>query len=197
MLPRFIAARYAVATGPLLFLVGVILWRLAPDADDYLYRLLHADVDARWLPLLVRFTDAGGAAVMIPVALCGLIYLWLEKRRSIALWLLATIASGRILVELAKIACARTRPPIADRLVSVSTASFPSSHSAGTMLTLGALCIAFGTRARGWTAAILFTLAIGLSRVALGVHWPSDVLGGWGLGALWIGLLARFAPAAG
>jgi len=196
--PRPLAfARLAVAIGPLLFLAGTILWRLAPATDDRLYTLLHADVGAHWLPLLIHFTDAGGAAVMIPVALCAFIYLMLEKRWPMALWLFATIAAGRILVEFAKFACARARPPMGDRLVAVSSASFPSSHSAGTMLTLGALCVAFGAGRRGWTAAILFALAIGFSRIALGVHWPSDVLGGWGLGLLWVGLLARFTPRAG
>lgn len=192
---RFAYARYAVAAGPLLFLAGVILWRLAPAADAGLYRALHVDVAWRWLPLLVHFTDIGGASVMVPIALCAFIYLALGRRWPKALWLLATIAGGRILIELAKAVCDRPRPPIAERLVAVNNASFPSSHAAGTMLTLCALCILFGLRAKGWAAAILFALAIGLSRVALGVHWPSDVLGGWGLGLLWVGLLARFAPA--
>jgi undecaprenyl-diphosphatase len=114
-----------------------------------------------------------------------------------AVWLFATIGSGRIIVELIKIALHRPRPLPVDRLVLVDSASFPSSHSAGAMLTGVALVMAFGRGPRWLGAAIGFAMAVGWSRIALGVHWPSDVLAGWGFGLLWVGgarLLADGKP---
>lgn len=72
----------------------------------------------------------------------------------------------------------RSRPELVPWLDHVDTYSFPSGHAAGTMvvLLLGSLLI--GDR-RVVVAAVLLSIAIGLSRVALGVHWPSDVVGGW------------------
>jgi undecaprenyl-diphosphatase len=89
-----------------------------------------------------------------------------------------------------KYSIARARPDLEPHLVVVKTSSFPSGHATSSMifyLTV-ALALAAGTR---WqrplaAAAVLLSLLIGLSRVMLGVHWPSDVVGGWSFGLLWV-----------
>ena len=186
--------RWSIAAGAALIAAGLALWLAMPAQDLALYRALHIGASARSLPWLVRLTDVGGAAIMIPFAL--LVSAWLAIRRHYpqAVWLLATITSGRIVIELAKALFARDRPAIADRLVSVTSASFPSSHSAGTMLTCVALCLALRARLPAWALAATFTCAIGFTRVALGVHWPSDVLAGWGIGLVWVAALSYLAP---
>jgi len=112
------------------------------------------------------------------------------------LWLFVTIGSGRLLVEGLKYALDRPRPPLSDQLVTVSTAAFPSSHSAGTMLTGMALLIAFDAGRSTCLAVVSWAMAIGFSRIMLGVHWPSDVLGGWGFGLLWVVLASFCLPSA-
>jgi undecaprenyl-diphosphatase len=62
------------------------------------------------------------------------------------------------------------------------------------MMTCVALCLVFDARRPAWIAAVLFALAIGLTRVALGVHWPSDVIAGWGFGLAWPMIWARWLP---
>jgi undecaprenyl-diphosphatase len=86
----------------------------------------------------------------------------------------------------------RARPEEAFHAVEVVNSSFPSGHamlSASIYLTLGALASRFSPRLRirvfALSAAILVTLVVGLSRVFLGVHWPTDVLAGWCVGAAW------------
>ena len=183
----------ATIIGALLFVAGFLLWQFREAWDVALYWHVHAGASGSLLDWLIRLTNLGGAAVMIPIALIAVGRLVATRRRVRAVWLFATIASGRLLMEAMKFACARPRPALTDRLVTVDSASFPSSHSAGAMLTLLAICLAFRCRRAGWIAAITFALAIGASRVALGVHWPSDVIAGWGLGLLWFGLAAGYA----
>ena len=91
----------------------------------------------------------------------------------------------------------RARPDLDPHLVVVKTSSFPSGHAASSMifyLTM-ALTLTVGTRWHRAAAAgaLCLSFLIGLSRVMLGVHWPSDVIGGWSFGLLWVLLTLRIA----
>ena len=95
---------------------------------------------------------------------------------------------GRLLVELQKYELGRLRPDEHPHLVNVYNLSFPSGHSANAVLTYAAMALLLPRTQRqriGWALAAAFlSMAIGLSRVMLGVHWPSDVVAGWSFGAL-------------
>jgi len=186
--------RIALAIGIAFIILGLLCWAVAGGVDWSLHRDLHLGGSKAMLRWALRLTNAGGAAVMVPVALLACGWLLIRRHFTRALWLFLVIASGRMLVELAKIAVARPRPPTADRLADVTSLSFPSSHAAGAMMTGVALCLVFDARRPAWAIAILFALSIGLTRVALGVHWPSDVLAGWGFGLAWPVLCARWLP---
>ena len=113
--------------------------------------------------------------------------LYLRKVRS-AVLLLAVTLTGRVLVELQKIGVHRQRPEL-EHLVAVKSLSFPSAHSANSMILLLSLAlIAAPERHRGWAviAALTGTFLVGITRPILGVHWPSDVIGGWSFGAAWV-----------
>ena len=146
-----------------------------------------------WLELTMRdITALGGIPVLGLLSLLALGWLVLRRRwRSVTLLLLA-LPGGLLMNMLLKRGFDRPRPSLVAHLVEVETSSFPSGHamlSAIGFLTLGAL-LAGGAerrRERGYilAAAVVLTLAVGGSRVYLGVHWPSDVLAGWCLGAAW------------
>src|SRR5205823_6990239 len=90
---------------------------------------------------------------------------------------------------------ARARPDLEPHLVIVETHSFPSGHATSSMVFYVALALLLAGRSR-WgheavAAAISLSLLIGISRVMLGVHWPSDVIGGWVFGLLWVLLTLR------
>jgi undecaprenyl-diphosphatase len=116
----------------------------------------------------------------------------LARKRGAALLVLASVGGGALLSTLLKLSFERPRPDLVPHAVAVYTASFPSGHamlSAVTYLTLGTLLARIQPRRRLRAyivaVAVLLTLLVGTSRVYLGVHWPTDVLAGWCLGAAW------------
>jgi len=113
---------------------------------------------------------------------------WIGEARA-ALVVLAAAVLGFIVDNVAKDIVARARPAVADAAFAVSTYSYPSGHAAFSALVFGvlatALCVRRPLRERRYAigVALVFAALVGASRVLLGVHWASDVLGGWMLGA--------------
>jgi undecaprenyl-diphosphatase len=147
----------------------------------------------RWVEEMGRdLTALGGTAVVTLVSVAAALFLWMARRpRSVAL-LLVAIAGGQILSLLLKRGYARPRPDLVPHESFVYTASFPSGHSmmsAVVYLTLGALLARVLPRRRMKLLVIVCALGAtaltGVSRVYLGVHWPTDVLAGWAIGASW------------
>ena len=146
-----------------------------------------------WLESAVRdVTALGGTTVITMVTLFTAGYLTLSGKRHAAWLLLASILGAVLLSFAIKAGIERPRPALFPHGTAVYTASFPSGHATGaaaTYLTLGALLARFQPQRRLkiylLTLAVLLTVAIGLSRLYLGVHWPSDVLAGWTLGSCW------------
>jgi undecaprenyl-diphosphatase len=150
-------------------------------------------IGPRWVEEMGRdFTALGGNAILTLVSLAAALFLWMARRpRSVAL-LAATIVGGQILSLALKRGFGRPRPDLVPHESFVYTASFPSGHSmmsAVVYLTLGALLARVLPRRRMKllviACALLATALTGVSRVYLGVHWPSDVLAGWAVGASW------------
>jgi len=154
---------------------------------------LSDPIGPRWLEEVARDVTALGSTVILSYAtLASVGYLALSRRRSAAWPVLAAVAGGTLLSSLLKLGFDRPRPDLVPHAVEVYTASFPSGHamlSAVTWLTLGALMMRVEPRRRVkayvMAMAVLTTLMVGASRVYLGVHWPTDVLAGWCLGAAW------------
>jgi undecaprenyl-diphosphatase len=132
-----------------------------------------------------RLGDPSTRSFIVILILFGLAYRRCWRSATVFLVTVALSITGH---SVAKEAFARARPGLVTWLDHVDTYAYPSGHAAGAMvvLLLGALLL--GGR-RSLSVALLAALAIGLSRIALGVHWPSDVVGGWlfGGGAALIG----------
>ena len=167
------------------------------DLDDDILRAVYAGGEPGLITVARGFTFLGNSLVGIAISAGGLILLWLFGRKRAAVAGLLVIAVGRLLVEAQKYSIARFRPSDEAHLVPVSTPSFPSGHAGNSMI----VCVTFAILFFGHTrwrwpavaAAIALSGCIGFSRLMLGVHWPSDVIGGWSFGLLWVTLALPWA----
>lgn len=142
-------------------------------------------------------TWLGDGRVLTPMVIAGALLLLYQREWRDALLLAAVTASCGLLVDLQKDWFARIRPDANEHLVVVNDLSFPSAHSANATAVWLSLALLLPRTDRGrfgavWTAVWL-ALLVGASRVMLGVHWPSDVIGGWSFGLFWTLLLLRLA----
>jgi undecaprenyl-diphosphatase len=183
-------------------LAGEVMGGDTQSFDATIVRSLRNAVDpARpigpaWMQgVLLDITAIGSPVVLGLVVLIITGYLLLEARYLTAVMVLTTSITGELLNELLKLLFERPRPTVVPHLQTVVTASFPSGHamqSAVIYLTLGALLMRVVegrlTKIYCMAVAIFLTFIVGSSRVFLGVHYPTDVLGGWMLGFLWAAL---------
>ena len=144
---------------------------------------------------LLDLTAIGGPIVLGLVVLSVVGFLVLQARYHTAIVVLATAASGEIATFVLKNAFLRPRPDVVPHLRDVTTSSFPSGHamdSAIVYLTLGAMLMRLAerriTKIYCIGMAIFLTLIVGISRVYLGVHYPTDVAAGWMFGFFWASL---------
>ena len=146
-----------------------------------------------WLEEAARDVTALGSDVVLAlVTVSTATYLILVRRRRTGIWVALSVTSGLLASTLLKNAFNRPRPDLFESATRVFTATFPSGHaglSAVTYLTLGALLASIAPTRREklffLALAALLTLSIGVSRIYLGVHYPTDVLAGWSFGSAW------------
>lgn len=201
-LERFRSPLKALAVGLVALLLMLAFAQLAGevlegDTRGFDLHVLDAARSLRlahpWLGEAMRDLSGLGSTVVLAVLSVGTVgYLAAFSSRTTAAFVALSVASGALLVIVFKAAFGRLRPDPAFAELVVAGQSFPSGHasvSAIVFLTLGALVAAtrsrWGERAYILACAALLAGLVGLSRVALGVHWATDVLAGWAFGAAW------------
>lgn len=195
-----VSAAAAAAVYAVLWIGYVSQWTWLADLDaaglagPYRYGSAHPAWVTAWdvlCTVLGPFAFRLLAAVLIAVAL-------LRRQRRIALFLFLTIELSGLTTELAKFVVDRPRPATA--MVHALSTSFPSGHALGVLVAVLALLVVAwpGIRPslRLWwaLAGVLIVIAVGVGRVVLNVHHPSDVVAGWALGYVWFVAIYLLCP---
>ena len=140
-------------------------------------------------------TDLADGWTIAALAAVVAVVLALRRMWLLAWWLVLTVAGSALLSTVLKVGLDRLRPLSAGELTSAHGFSFPSGHTQAATVTYASIVLVVGwevlhpSRATRVASAVVVTLvigAVGLSRIYLGAHWPSDVLGGWLSGSAWV-----------
>lgn len=164
---------------------AIMLW-LRPDAEN-------AGSGSAWLVNSMRtLTTLSAGTVVTAISIAVAVLLAARRQWGWLIVLLAAVIGEALITDFLKTLFDRERPDVLTHLVRVSNESFPSGHAssaAALYLPLGLLATKFAKRpaARAYilTGAVALVFLIGVSRVYLGVHYPSDVVAGWCVGAAW------------
>jgi undecaprenyl-diphosphatase len=197
------APLYLLAIACLLFIFGLVAQTVVEGKSSAFDRSIilafrdhgnpSAPVGPAWVQEAARdLTSLGSIIVLVIITLAISGYLFLARKQAAAGLMFVAVFGGIVLSDLLKFSFARPRPDIVPPAARVFTTSFPSGHatlSAIAYLTIAALLARSQSSPRIGVyfivLAALLTILIGVSRIYLGVHYPTDVLGGWCVGAAW------------
>lgn len=176
------------------------------DASGHHFALTHRS--STGIDIVRVVTDFGSGSVMAPLVFVAVLAMSASPFRhrflSAAL-ALGVLASGSLMRLGLSVLIGRQRPPASDWAAPAAGYAFPSGHTTGSALAAGVLAYTAtrclpqrrAVRVTAWLVALIFTLAVGFTRIYLGVHWPTDVLGGWTFATVWLSgwllLLRRYA----
>ena len=141
--------------------------------------------------VMVLITRIGDPHTVVPLTGIVFVFLLIKRQRLAATFFAIDAAGGVALSYFLKLAFSKPRPQLWDSAINEVTYSYPSGHALGSMVIYGFLSYVFAKMyprysAAIYTFAVLIIVSIGFSRLYLGVHWPTDILGGYGIGFLWI-----------
>lgn len=167
---------------------------IAFDTDILLW--IYSQATPFYNRLFLIITTIGNLSVIVPITLL-IVGLLLYKEQSKKAFIVFTSVAGALCANMIlKLLFQRERPDLWNTLITETTYSFPSGHALiSTALILSLVAITWRTRAR-WPVLVLgsiFIALIGISRVYLGVHYPSDVIAGWCIGLIWVVIVYHVA----
>ena len=197
-LAPLIAVTAAAAVFAVLLILVRLHWAPLESADHGAAASINGLIagNAALVAVVKAVTWLGSDGVLWTVIGAAAIVLALRRQWRLAIYLLVTGAGALVLDPVLKSLVGRLRPVVAHPIAHGTGNSFPSGHSLGSIVCYGAVLLVFLPAARGrWrTAFITVTVAlvalIGISRILLGVHYLSDVVGAWAVGIAWLGLTA-------
>lgn len=166
---------------------GETLW-----IDEAILHAINGFASPFWDTFFVVITQFGGVLGVIAIT-AGILLLLLNRRKYKEATIIATIVSGAALLNVVlKLIFERPRPDLWEQLIIETSHSFPSGHAMiSAALGLGIILICWSTKYR-WPSIIVssvYILLIGFSRLYLGVHYPTDILGGWLMSGAWVAVV--------
>lgn len=170
--------------------------------DENVLRWLAARRSPGMDEVMLEITSLGNGSVLVMLVAITSVFLWVTKHRWSVYLLILGVVGGKLLNTLLKEAFNRPRPDFLEHVDPVSSMSFPSGHAMASIIAYGSVAYLVsrlestrGLRIATWIVATLLILGIGVSRMYLGVHYPSDVIGGFLAGLAWIAFVAAMLSA--
>ncbi|NHC46325.1 phosphatase PAP2 family protein [Motilibacter sp. K478] len=200
LLGGFLGAVALAVPALVLLLLVEAAWEPLERADRWASRELssHALSSPGLADALRTVEIATRAPLWWGLGLVAITVALLHGRRRVAAWALLVAITGAVLTPLLKALVGRARPVLEERLTTADGGSFPSGHATSSALGVGVVLVALlplvrhrGVRALVVGLGLLAVLAVGVDRVAIGAHWPSDVVAGWSLAAAYLLATAR------
>ncbi|MBE9060397.1 phosphatase PAP2 family protein [cf. Phormidesmis sp. LEGE 11477] len=153
----------------------------------YIHQFANPVLDA----VMVGITRLGDPRTVVPLTVIIFCFLWWQRYQLEAKFFALNAIGGAVLSYVLKLVFNRPRPQLWPQLISETTFSYPSGHALGSMVLYGFLSYLLITLYPRYSliwrlVGIFLIVAIGFSRLYLGVHWPTDILAGYGIGFLWI-----------
>lgn len=165
--------------------------------DEHLRALTHDLASPRLTTLMRAASLYGGPSALVPAGVLAAAAFIIKRWRRGALLVVVTLAGAGLLNALLKFSFARVRPASFFDYPLPGSPSFPSGHALYAASVFGGLAVLLTARVRSlllriaiWLVAISLILLVGVSRVYLGVHYPSDVLAGYAIGVVWVTAVA-------
>ncbi len=175
----------------------IVLGGATQAADERVLQWFEANRTPGVDTIMLEITTLGDGIVLFMIVAVASVFLWLTRHRWSVYLLLIGYVGGWILNRVLKDAFERPRPAVVEGIDIVHSLSFPSGHAMTSVIAYGAVAYLVARlapkptlRRFTWGLAILIILAIGTSRMYLGVHYPSDVLGGYLAGLAWLAFVA-------
>ncbi len=173
------------------WLSGEVLERESFTFDTAILLWLHQWANPRLDAVMLTLTKLGNPEVVLLITPISLILLWWKGKQKEAKMLTIACLGAVILNQGLKLGFTRPRPVLWHRLISEVTFSFPSGHALGSLVLYGFLAYILALQLPKYSSLIYglatgLIASIGLSRIYLGVHWPTDILAGYSIGFLWL-----------
>lgn len=189
-------ASLALAAGVLVFLSWLAEEVMEGDTrlfDEAVRTAINRHSGPRLTDAMLVVTYFGSTVVVSSLCVCAVVGLYLMKRRRAALLLLVTMVGAAVLNATLKLSFHRARPGPFFDIVAPTSYSFPSGHALFSFCLFGTLAAVVSRRVRGararvvvWVSAAITVTLVGLSRIYLGVHYPSDVFAGYAAAFVWV-----------
>ena len=199
MSAALVAGLLAAAAALLLFtwLGGEVLEGDVLSFDERIRRTIPSLTSAGLTSIMLAASWYGGPSVLVPLGLVMALVFLVRRWQRGALLVVVTLAGAGLLNWLLKFSFARVRPEVFVDYPLPGSPSFPSGHALYAASIFGGMAALLAPRLRHrwlrvlvWTGAVALALLVGLSRVYIGVHYPSDVLAGYSVGIIWVTAVA-------
>lgn len=161
--------------------------------DVVVLRFFQSQASPELDPFVVAYSELGGAPLTIVVLVAGLFYLLRRGQRRAAVFLSVSIGGAALINYMFKLLFARTRPDLWETIVTETTYSFPSGHAMISSAVAFSLMFLYWRSKWRWLivgAGAFYFLSVSVTRLYLGVHYPSDVVAGWCISLAWVLLTA-------